>query len=36
MHASVSIVRQGEGEALDVLGVAVRFIGRAEDTRGAW
>lgn len=36
MTPSVSIVRQGEGEALTVLGVGVRFVCRAEDTRSAW
>ncbi len=36
MTASVSIVRQNEGETLNVLGVAVRFLCRAEDTSGAW
>ncbi len=36
MSASVSIVRRDEGESLSVLGVAVRFICRAEDTRSAW
>lgn len=30
------VVRQGEGEVLDVLGVAVRFVCRSEDTRQAW
>jgi hypothetical protein len=36
MNPSVSIVRQGEGETLKVLGVEVRFLCRAEDTRRAW
>ena len=33
---SALIVRDGEGEALSVLGVNVRFLCRAEDTRRAW
>jgi quercetin dioxygenase-like cupin family protein len=36
MRSPVSIVRDGEGEALNVLGVAVRFLCRASDTHGAW
>jgi len=36
MTNPVSIVRQGEGEILNVLGVAVRFLCRAEDTGKAW
>ncbi|MGJ0506943.1 MAG: cupin domain-containing protein [Methylocystis sp.] len=36
MTSSPMIVHQGEGEVLDVLGVALRFLCRAEDTRGAW
>jgi mannose-6-phosphate isomerase-like protein (cupin superfamily) len=36
MSPSVSIVRQGEGEELHVLGTAVRFLCRAGDTQRAW
>lgn len=36
MTSSASIVRQGDGETLNILGVSVRFICRAEDTRQAW
>lgn len=36
MIPSVSIVRAAEGETLNVLGVAVRFLCRAEDTHHAW
>ncbi|MGJ0505546.1 MAG: cupin domain-containing protein [Methylocystis sp.] len=36
MTSSPLIVRQGAGEILNVLGVALRFLCRAEDTRGAW
>jgi len=36
MNPPVSIVRQDEGEVLNVLGVAVRFLCRAEDTHYAW
>ena len=36
MNPPVSIVRQGDGETLNVLGVAVRFLCRAEDTHRAW
>jgi quercetin dioxygenase-like cupin family protein len=36
MNSSVTIVRQGAGETLNVLGVALRFLCRAEDTRQAW
>lgn len=36
MKPNVSIVRQGEGEELNVLGVGVRFVCRAEDTGHAW
>lgn len=36
MKRSFSILRQGEGEVLDVLGVSVRFLCRAADTQNAW
>lgn len=36
MNPTVSIVRHGDGEVLQVLGVAVRFLCRAQDTRRAW
>ena len=36
MKRAVSIVRQGEGETLKVLGVDLRFLCRAEDTNRAW
>lgn len=36
MTAAVSIIRQGEGETLNILGVTVRFICRAEDTGHVW
>lgn len=36
MKPAVSIVRQGEGETLKVLGVDLRFLCRAEDTNQAW
>jgi quercetin dioxygenase-like cupin family protein len=36
MQPSVSIVRHDQGEVLEVLGVAVRFLCRAEDTGRAW
>jgi quercetin dioxygenase-like cupin family protein len=32
----VSIVRRFEGEALNAMGVAVRFVCRGEQTRDAW
>ncbi|MDE0854235.1 MAG: cupin domain-containing protein [Nevskia sp.] len=36
MKTAISIVRQGEGEVLHVLGVAMRFLCRAADTNNAW
>ena len=36
MTASASIVRQSDGETLNILGVSVRFVCRAEDTAQAW
>jgi quercetin dioxygenase-like cupin family protein len=36
MQSTPLIVRQDEGEVLNVLGVAVRFLCQSEDTRGAW
>jgi quercetin dioxygenase-like cupin family protein len=36
MSQTVSIVRDGEGETLNVLGVGLRFLCRAEDTGRAW
>lgn len=36
MNPVLPIVRRGEGETLNVLGVTVRFICRAEDTHHAW
>ena len=36
MVPPVSIVHRGEGEVLNVLGVAVRFLCRAENTHQAW
>jgi quercetin dioxygenase-like cupin family protein len=36
MESGVTIVRQGEGEKLRVLGADVRFLCRAEDTHRAW
>jgi quercetin dioxygenase-like cupin family protein len=36
MAASPLIVRGGEGEVLNVLGVGLRFLCRREDTGGAW
>ena len=33
---AVKLVRQDEGEVLDVLGVDVRFLVRGEDTGSAW
>ena len=34
--AAISIVRRHEGEALNAMGVGVRFMCRGEQTRNAW
>jgi quercetin dioxygenase-like cupin family protein len=36
MKPAVTIVRRGEGETLEVLGVSLRFLCRDEDTNRAW
>lgn len=36
LKTAFSILRHGEGEVLNVLGVAVRFLCRAADTDSAW
>jgi quercetin dioxygenase-like cupin family protein len=34
--SSPLIVRRGQGETLNIVGIALRFLCRAEDTGGAW
>jgi len=36
MNPALPIVRHNEGETLNILGVSVRFLCRAEDTHQAW
>lgn len=36
MNSPITVVREGAGESLNVMGVIVRFLCRPEDTLGKW